>query len=203
MESGIDGWRNQTVNKRFLRALWTVHNSSGNCGSAFRKQTYLPASETDWETISSVVVFLAARGEPSPVIELNRAVAVQCWGPSAGRAGFSRTYPYRCILNRGDLTDYQFAHSAKAELVVVWENMTKPASRINAHCLSLNRDRTAFFGRTVTYIELNVIVFISKRLSFIYLPDTITGRPSKHPRKSAKYAEKRTICLNFIKKSNI
>jgi RNA polymerase sigma-70 factor (ECF subfamily) len=48
---------------------------------------------------------------PSPVIELNRAVAVAMRdGPAAGLALID------AILARGDLADYHLAHSARAEL---------------------------------------------------------------------------------------
>jgi RNA polymerase sigma-70 factor (ECF subfamily) len=48
---------------------------------------------------------------PSPVVELNRAVAVaMCDGPEAGLALID------AILDRGDLTEYYLAHSARADL---------------------------------------------------------------------------------------
>ena len=68
------------------------------------------ATETDWKQIVGLYDFLL-RVEPSPVIELNRAVAV------AMRDGFlAGLNIIDAILERGDLTDYQFAHSARAEL---------------------------------------------------------------------------------------
>jgi RNA polymerase sigma-70 factor, ECF subfamily len=51
------------------------------------------------------------RVEPSPVVELNRAVAVAMRdGPDAGLALID------AILARGDLTDYHLAHAARADL---------------------------------------------------------------------------------------
>jgi RNA polymerase sigma-70 factor (ECF subfamily) len=51
------------------------------------------------------------RAEPSPVIELNRAVAVAMRdGPAAGLALLD------AILARGDLREYRPAHAARAEL---------------------------------------------------------------------------------------
>src|SRR5262249_18481516 len=51
------------------------------------------------------------RAEPSPVVELNRAVAVAMRdGPEAGLALID------AILARGDLADYHLAHSARADL---------------------------------------------------------------------------------------
>ena len=53
----------------------------------------------------------AARATPSPVIELNRAVAVAMRdGPAAGLALID------AILDRGELRDYRLAHAARAEL---------------------------------------------------------------------------------------
>jgi RNA polymerase sigma-70 factor (ECF subfamily) len=51
------------------------------------------------------------RVDPSTVVELNRAVAVAMRdGPLAGLQLIEN------LLNRGDLTDYHLAHSARAEL---------------------------------------------------------------------------------------
>ena len=50
------------------------------------------------------------RLDPSPVIELNRAVAVAMRdGPDAGLAAVD------AILDRGELRDYRLAHAARAE----------------------------------------------------------------------------------------
>jgi RNA polymerase sigma-70 factor (ECF subfamily) len=68
------------------------------------------ADATDWAEIVGLydVLLLADR---SPVIELNRAVAVAMRdGPAAGLALVN------AILARGDLTDYHLAHSARADL---------------------------------------------------------------------------------------
>ena len=68
------------------------------------------AADTDWTQIVGLYDVLL-RAEPSPVVELNRAAAVAMRdGPEAGLALID------AILVRGDLTDYQFAHSARAEL---------------------------------------------------------------------------------------
>jgi RNA polymerase sigma-70 factor (ECF subfamily) len=70
-----------------------------------------PSSEaTDWSEIIGLYDLLL-RAEPSPVIELNRAVAVAMRdGPEAGLPIVD------AILERGDLVDYRFAHAARAEL---------------------------------------------------------------------------------------
>ncbi len=68
------------------------------------------AAATDWNEIVGLYDALA-RTEPSPVVELNRAVAVAMRdGPLAGLTLID------AILERGDLQDYHLAHSARAEL---------------------------------------------------------------------------------------
>jgi RNA polymerase sigma-70 factor (ECF subfamily) len=65
---------------------------------------------TDWAEIVGLYDALL-RLDPSPVIELNRAVAVAMRdGPAAGVALID------AILERGDLSDYRLAHAARAEL---------------------------------------------------------------------------------------
>lgn len=68
------------------------------------------AAQTDWAQIVQLYDVLL-RATPSPVIELNRAVAVAMHdGPKAGLMLVD------AILARGDLTDYHLAHSARADL---------------------------------------------------------------------------------------
>ena len=68
------------------------------------------AAATDWGQIAALYDVLA-RVEPSPVVELNRAVAVAMHeGPEAGLALID------AILARGDLQDFHLAHSARADL---------------------------------------------------------------------------------------
>src|SRR5690606_20643902 len=65
---------------------------------------------TDWPQIAALYTLLL-RINPSPVIELNRAVAVAMHeGAEAGLRQID------AILARGQLTDYHLAHSARAEL---------------------------------------------------------------------------------------
>ena len=65
---------------------------------------------TDWAQIVGLYDVLL-RADPSPVIELNRAVAVAMRdGPAAGLALID------ALLARGALADYHLAHSARAEL---------------------------------------------------------------------------------------
>jgi RNA polymerase sigma-70 factor (ECF subfamily) len=68
------------------------------------------AAATDWVEIVGLYDALVAM-EPSPVVELNRAVAVAMRdGPAAGLTLID------AILKRGDLRDYRFAHAARADL---------------------------------------------------------------------------------------
>jgi RNA polymerase sigma-70 factor, ECF subfamily len=67
-------------------------------------------ADTDWAQIVGLYDVLL-QANPSPVIELNRAVAVAMRdGPAAGLTLIE------VILDRGDLADYHLAHSARAEL---------------------------------------------------------------------------------------
>jgi RNA polymerase sigma-70 factor, ECF subfamily len=66
--------------------------------------------KTDWAQIVGLYDILT-RADPSPVVELNRAVAVGMRdGPLAGLVLIDH------ILNRGDLNNYHLAHSARADL---------------------------------------------------------------------------------------
>jgi RNA polymerase sigma-70 factor (ECF subfamily) len=68
------------------------------------------AAATDWAEIVGLYDVLL-RAEPSPVIELNRAVALAMRdGPAAGLALVD------AILTRGDLLQYRLAHAARADL---------------------------------------------------------------------------------------
>lgn len=67
-------------------------------------------SATNWDQIVAAYDLLA-QANPSPVVELNRAVAVAMRdGPLAGLELID------AILARGDLADYHLAHSARADL---------------------------------------------------------------------------------------
>jgi len=68
------------------------------------------AQATDWAEIIGLYDVLISI-DPSPVIELNRAVAVSMQSePLEGLALIE------AIMARGDLTDYCLAHSARADL---------------------------------------------------------------------------------------
>jgi RNA polymerase sigma-70 factor (ECF subfamily) len=68
------------------------------------------ATETDWAQIAGLYDVLA-RLQPSPIVELNRAVAVAMRdGPLAGLKLID------AILAKGELADYHLAHAARADL---------------------------------------------------------------------------------------
>jgi RNA polymerase sigma-70 factor (ECF subfamily) len=68
------------------------------------------AAATDWTQIAALYDVLL-RAEPTPVVELNRAVAIAMRdGPSVGLPLID------AILTRGDLQKYHLAHSARADL---------------------------------------------------------------------------------------
>ena len=68
------------------------------------------ADATDWDEIAGLYDALLDL-EPSPVVELNRAVAIAMRdGPAAGLS------LVEAILARGDLKDYHLAHAARADL---------------------------------------------------------------------------------------
>ena len=70
----------------------------------------LDAAATDWTQIVALYDLLV-QAEPSPVVELNRAVAVAMRdGPAAGLALIDT------ILEGGNLSDYHLAHAARADL---------------------------------------------------------------------------------------
>lgn len=67
-------------------------------------------AQTNWNQIVNLYDLLL-RSQPSPIVELNRAVAVAMRdGPAAGLELID------AILKRGDLADYHLAHAAKADL---------------------------------------------------------------------------------------
>jgi RNA polymerase sigma-70 factor, ECF subfamily len=68
------------------------------------------AAETDWNEIVSLYDLLL-RFEPSPIVELNRAVAIAMRdGPGAGLALVDD------LLTRGELAEYRLAHATRADL---------------------------------------------------------------------------------------
>jgi RNA polymerase sigma-70 factor (ECF subfamily) len=70
----------------------------------------LTAASTDWARIAALYELLA-QATPTPVVNLNRAVAVAMRdGPQAGLEQID------ALLAAGDLDDYHLAHAARADL---------------------------------------------------------------------------------------
>jgi RNA polymerase sigma-70 factor (ECF subfamily) len=93
------------------------------------------AAATDWREIVGLYDALL-RLEPSPVVELNRAVAVAMRdGPEVGLALVD------AILARGDLVDYRLAHATRADLC---RRLRRPAEARAAYerALALTRQET-------------------------------------------------------------
>ena len=87
------------------------------------------AAATDWTQIVGLYDVLM-RAEPSPVVELNRAIAVAMRdGPLAGLP------LVEAILARGDLANYHLAHAARADLC---RRLGKTADARASYELALN-----------------------------------------------------------------
>ena len=82
------------------------------------------AEATDWRQISALYTALLAM-YPSPVVELNRAVALAMHeGPQAGLTLID------ALLARGELRDYYLVHAARADL---YRRLGKPAEARRAY----------------------------------------------------------------------
>jgi len=90
------------------------------------------AEQTDWGQIVALYTLLL-RIEPSPVVELNRAVAIAMRdGPEAGLAIVDD------ILQRGVLGDYHLIHSTRGELL---RRAHRPGEAVEALSLALELAR--------------------------------------------------------------
>ena len=91
---------------------------------------------TDWAQIVALYDVLA-RAQPSPVVELNRAVAVAMRdGPAAGLQQID------AILARGDLADHHLAHAARPISAGGWEGRPKPENPTGGHSCLRGRNRS-------------------------------------------------------------
>jgi RNA polymerase sigma-70 factor (ECF subfamily) len=90
------------------------------------------AKATDWRQIVALYDLLV-RAAPSPIVELNRAVAIAMRdGPSAGLTLIDN------ILARGDLADYHLAHAARADM---FRRLGQPAGAREAYQQALQLAR--------------------------------------------------------------
>ena len=108
------------------------------------------AAATDWAQIVGLYDVLA-RLQPSPIIELNRAVAVAMRdGPAAGLALIET------ILAGGELADYRLAHAAHADLCRrLGKTAEARASYQRALALTQQAPERRFLQRRLAELEKN------------------------------------------------
>ena len=100
------------------------------------------AAATDWRQIAALYDALLAM-TPSPVVELNRAVAVAMRdGPAAGLALID------AILGRGELADYHLAHAARADLLRRLGSRATPRPRTSGRWRWPGRSRSGDSSRS-------------------------------------------------------
>lgn len=106
------------------------------------------ANETDWTEIVGLYDLLL-HANNSPVVELNRAVAVAMRdGPEAGLALID------AILSRGELTDYHLAHSARADFYRrLGRNRQAKAAYQQALSLTRQEPERRFLERRLAELE--------------------------------------------------
>jgi RNA polymerase sigma-70 factor (ECF subfamily) len=106
------------------------------------------AEETDWNQIVGLYDVLL-RATPSPVVELNRAVAVAMRdGPAAGLA------LVEAILARGELGEYRLAHATQADLCRRLGRTTEArAAYERAIALTLQGPERRFLERRLAELE--------------------------------------------------
>ena len=100
---------------------------------------HVEEGETDWPQIAALYAELM-RFEPSPIVELNRAVAVaMADGPERGLA----------LIDRIDLPDYHLLHAARADLLRRLDRREEAAEAYRAAlALDMNEaDRAFLEGR--------------------------------------------------------
>ena len=107
------------------------------------------AATTDWRQIAALYGSLAAR-TPSPVIDLNRAVAVaMADGPAAGLALVDG------IAATGRLESYPYLHSARADLLRRLDRKAEAATAYRrARELTTNAAEQAFLDRRLREVSL-------------------------------------------------
>lgn len=105
------------------------------------------ASATDWNRIAAIYGELLALN-PSPVIELNRAVAIaMCRGPAAGLDLID------AILARGELAQYRLAHAARADLLRRLNRLEEArAAYERAHALTQQEPERRFLARRLAQL---------------------------------------------------
>jgi RNA polymerase sigma-70 factor, ECF subfamily len=108
------------------------------------------SDETDWAQIAALYRILGEI-QPSPVVELNRAVAVaMADGPAAGLALVDR------VAARGLLDDYPYLHSTRADLLRRLGRRAEAADAYRAAlALTANEPERAFLAGRLTRLGAN------------------------------------------------
>lgn len=106
------------------------------------------AAQTDWAQIVGLYDVLL-RTNPSPVVELNRAVAVAMHqGPARGLALIDE------VLARGELQDFHLAHAARADLL---RRMDQPREALDAYqkalALAQQAPERRYLARRIAALE--------------------------------------------------
>jgi RNA polymerase sigma-70 factor (ECF subfamily) len=106
------------------------------------------AATTDWRQITALYATLAARW-PSPVVELNRAVAIaMADGPERGIAVIDG------IANTGELEAYPYLHAARADLLRRLGRLDEAAAAYaRARELTANAREQAFLDRRLEEVR--------------------------------------------------
>ena len=106
------------------------------------------AAQTDWAEIVGLYDVLLSIA-PSPVVELNRAVALAMRdGPAAGLAIVDQ------LLARGELNDYRLAHAARADLCRrLKRDADARASYERALTLTHSEPERRFFARRIAELK--------------------------------------------------
>ena len=115
--------------------------------AALHDEAVTPA-DTDWPQIVALYSALAVT-EPSPIVELNRAVAVAMVdGPAVGLAMIDR------LVATGALDDYPYLHSARADLLRRLRRFEEAADAYRrATALTVNAAERRFLGRRLAEVS--------------------------------------------------
>jgi RNA polymerase sigma-70 factor (ECF subfamily) len=110
------------------------------------------SEETDWRQIAALYAELA-RMVPSPVVELNRAVAVaMSEGPAAGLRLVDR------VVVRGDLDGYHLLHATRADLLRrLGRHREAEAAYERAAALATNATERAFLARRLANVRSRLV----------------------------------------------
>lgn len=106
------------------------------------------AAQTDWRQIAALYTLLW-RVRPTPIVELNRAVAVaMANGPRAGLALIDE------LEGRGELSGYALAKAARADLLArLGEHEPAKLAYLEAISLTTNQAERAFLERRVSELK--------------------------------------------------